>query len=148
MGLTPKFTQSDLQKMIAEKVKRVEDAILLRLQRIGEQFITDARINGSYTDRTGNLRSSIGYVVLRNGEQFSRGGFELVKSGSNGTEKGAQVLSEAISRFPTGLCLIVVAGMSYAAAVESKGFDVLTGSSQTAVISLKEAMDKIRKKVA
>jgi hypothetical protein len=42
--------------------------------------------------------------------------------------------------------VIVVAGMSYAAAVESKGRDVLTGSSQVAVSSLKKAIERINDK--
>jgi hypothetical protein len=172
MGLVPKFTNADIEKMVRVKMERIEQVILLRLQRIGEQFITDARTNGSYTDRTGNLRSSIGYVVLRNGEQYSKGGFAPVKGSVAGPKtkagrldrrfkvnrgkldvgqgeiKGKAALSEAIGRFPRGYVLIVVAGMSYAAAVESKGKDVLTGSSQTAVVSLKNAMETISKKVA
>lgn len=145
MGLVPKFTSADIKRMIAAKVDRIEQAILLRLQRIGEQFITDARNNGNYTDRTGNLRSSIGYVVLKNGEQYAKGGFEQIKTGSEGKRKGANILSEAISNFSSGYVLIVVAGMQYAAAVEAKGKDVLTGSSQVAVIELKRAMERIRK---
>jgi hypothetical protein len=176
MAITPNFTNDDIKRVIVEKMKRIEEVILLRLQRIGEQFITDARLNGTYTDRTGNLRSSIGYVILRNGEQYSQGGFQKVSGVTklsrkakkqlsdfsesktlailneslivDGTRVGKSVLAEAIGRFPTGLVLIVVAGMSYAAAVESKGRDVLTGSSQIAVISLKKAMDAISKKVA
>lgn len=145
MGLVPKFTSADIKRMIAAKVDRIEQAILLRLSRIGEQFITDARTNGAYTDRTGNLRSSIGYVVLKNGEQYTRGGFQQIKAGSKGTATGARVLSEAIGKFPRGYVLIVVAGMNYAASVESKGKDVLTGSSQTAVISLQRTMEKFKR---
>jgi len=148
MGVKPKFTKADLQKMILEKMRHVEEVVLLRLQRVGEQFITDARNNGSYTDRTGNLRSSIGYVVLLNGQQYAGGGFTQVKQGSTGIQTGINILEEAKQRFPTGMVLIVVAGMSYAAAVESKGYDVLTGSSQTAVKSLKDAMETIRRKIA
>lgn len=145
MGLRPRFTNATIEKMIKAKVELIEQVILLRLQRIGEQFITDARTNGNYTDRTGNLRSSIGYVVLKNGEQYARGGFEQIKTGSEGKRKGANILSEAISKFSSGYVLIVVAGMDYAASVEARGKDVLTGSSQTAVISLKEAMQKIKR---
>jgi hypothetical protein len=148
MALVPKFTNADIQKMVAEKAGRIEQAILLRLQRIGEQFITDARNNGTYKDRTGNLRSSIGYVVLRNGEQLTESGFQQVKAGALGTATGNKVLLEAASRFPKGYVLIVVAGMSYAAAVEAKGLDVLTGSSQTAVTELKRAMERINKAAA
>jgi hypothetical protein len=148
MGLVPKFTEAQLKQMIAEKVQRIETAVLFRLQRIGEQFVTDARLNGTYKDRTGNLRSSIGYIVLKNGEQYSEGGFVQIKTGVQGTSVGKSILTEAMLKFPKGYVLIVVAGMSYAAAVESKGRDVLTGSSQTAVISLKKAIERINTKTA
>ena len=148
MKITPKFTTDDIKKLVLSKADRIELAILLRLQRIGEQFVTDARNNGSYTDRTGNLRSSVGYVVLRNGEQYSKGGFEKIKAGGKGVETGNRIVLEAATKFPVGLVLIVVAGMNYAAAVEAKGRDVLTGSSQAAIVSLKDAMKKIGKKAA
>jgi hypothetical protein len=148
MGLKPKFTNADIDKMIREKFERIEQAILLRLQRIGEQFVTDARLNGSYNDITGNLRSSIGYVVLKNGEQYSAGGFEQVGTGIEGEKQGNKLLDVMPLFFPTGYVLIVVAGMNYAAAVESKGKDVLTGSSQTAIIELKQAMESIKRKTA
>jgi hypothetical protein len=146
MGLVPKFSKAEINKAIADKVARIELAVLLRLQRIGEQFVTDARLNGTYKDRTGNLRSSIGYIVLKNGEQYSQGGFVQVKTGVQGTGTGKNILNEASLKFPKGYVLIVVAGMSYAAAVESKGRDVLTGSSQIAVSSLKKAIERINDK--
>ena len=146
--VTPKFKSSDIKKLIEEKFKRIEAAILLRLQKVGEDFVTNARIGGTYTDRTGNLRSSVGYLVLRNGQQYTKGGFELILTGVDGTKKGRVVLEEVASKYPTGLVLIVVSGMSYSAAVESRGRDVLTGSSQIAVIELKAAMERIRKQAA
>lgn len=148
MGLKANFTRADIDRMIREKLERIETAVLLRLQRIGEQFITDARTNGNYTDRTGNLRSSIGYLVLKNGEQYADGGFQQIKGGIEGKAKGMSILREAATRFPKGYVLIVIAGMEYAAAVEAKGKDVLTGSSQVAVIELKRAMERIRKAAA
>lgn len=148
MGLKPKFTDSQLKQVIAEKIARIETAILLRLQRVGEQFVTDARLSGTYKDRTGNLRSSIGYVILKNGEQYSEGGFVQIKTGVQGTSVGKSILNEAMLKFPKGYVLIVVAGMSYAAAVESRGRDVLTGSSQRAVINLKNAIERINSRTA
>jgi len=148
MGLKPRFSEAQLRQVIAEKVQRIELAILLRLQRIGEQFVTDARLNGTYKDRTHNLRSSIGYIVLKNGEQYSGGEFVQIKTGVQGPIVGKSILTEAMLKFPKGYVLIVVAGMSYAAAVESKGRDVLTGSSQTAVISLKKAIERINTRTA
>lgn len=115
----------------------------MRLSRIGEQFVNDARENGSYTDRTGNLRSSIGYVILKNGQQIGGGGFK----GGEGERKGNDVLNGAKARYPVGYVLIVVAGMDYAAAVESKGRDVLSGSAPAATERLKKAMAALTRKI-
>jgi hypothetical protein len=145
MGLTitPKFKPSDLRAMLEARFKLIEAALLLRLQRTGEQFVINARTKGDYTDRTGNLRNSIGYVILKDGEQI--GG--EVKGGTEGGKSADRVLQDAIGKFPRGYVLIVVAGMDYAAAVESKGKDVLTGSSKIATRQLKDAMTQIAKKM-
>lgn len=37
------------------------------LQRTGEEFVKIARLEGNYIDHTGNLRSSIGYVIVKDG---------------------------------------------------------------------------------
>lgn len=146
--MKPNFTKGDIDKMIADRIQRYEQAVLLRLQRIGEQFITDARLNGTYKDRTGNLRSSIGYIVLKNGEQLTRGGFVQIKKGVFGTQKGQAFLEKLTLKFPKGYVLIVVAGMSYAAYVEAKGRDVLTSSSFKAEATFKKAIERINQKAA
>lgn len=148
---TPKFTVDQLAKMISVKFEKAETIILAYLQRVGEQFVKDARINGGYTDRTSNLRNSIGYIILKNGEQlFSN--FERVKPISGETDKDGLIEARnyaegLIPNFPNGLVLIVVAGMDYAAAVESKGYDVLTASSKIAKQTLKQAIKTVREKI-
>ncbi len=162
--IKPKFKIAAIKNLIKDNIGKIEEAVLQRLQRVGENFITNARDKGTYTDQTGNLRSSIGYVVLKNGEQYFRAGFRVVEgkkqvaikttkrktkniasTGVVGREIGRIILDEVVNKFPKGLVLIVVAGMDYAAAVESKGKDVLTGSGQIAVRELKEAMARLRK---
>ncbi|HZF64200.1 MAG TPA: hypothetical protein VEZ55_06945 [Chitinophagaceae bacterium] len=147
VSLKPKFKKADIERIVLERMMRIESAVLMRLQRVGENFITNARNLGEYTDQTGNLRSSKGYVVLRNGVQYANGGFEQVKGGSAGKIAGNAALSEAMQKFPTGLVLICVAGMDYAAAVEAKGKDVLTGSSLIATQELKKALKEISRKI-
>jgi len=44
-------------------------------------------------------------------------------------DKGAQLIDELAAQYPKGMILVVVAGMEYAAAVESKGYDVISGAS-------------------
>jgi hypothetical protein len=145
--ITPKFTGADIQMMLKDKMQRVEEAVLMRLQLIGETFVKNARENANFTDHTGNLRSSIGYIVLRDGEQYTKGGFVKILAGDGGTEQGDKVLEQAALKYPRGLVLIVVAGMDYAAAVESKGKDVLTASSLIAKADLKKAIQTLGEKM-
>lgn len=95
---------------------------------LGERVVKYAREHGSYTDRTGNLRNSIGYVVVQYGrivtENFSMvSGHEEAKAQARGY---AIEVARELSVNKT--YLVWVAGMEYAKYVEAKGFDVLQGS--------------------
>jgi len=155
VGLRARFSSKDIEKLFAEKLAMIEAAILSRFKRIGERFVNNARDNGNYVDQTGNLRSSIGYVILHNGTQIhenlkaypASGKKTANKSKKAGSQKAKQMLDEVRKNYPRGFVLIVVAGMEYAAAVESKGKDVLTASSITAEQELREAMTDIGKKI-
>ncbi len=144
--MVPKFKQGDISKIVVLKKKAIKDAILLRLIRIGEQFVVNARTRANFKDDTANLRSSIGYVVLENGKQVSAN-FEQRKGGPDGVNEAEKVMSELKKKYPSGYVLLGVAGMDYAAAVESKGYDVITSSSGIAEASLKSAMVQLGNKL-
>lgn len=141
--ITPKFTQKQIRSQLQGMVKRLDDAVYMALVRAGEQFVADARNNNTYKDRTGNLRSSIGYIILQNGVQISES-FEGFK---DGVHYGKRAVEDIKGRFPRGYVLIGVAGMFYAAAVESRGFDVITSSAKQADDSLKKTMERITLKL-
>jgi hypothetical protein len=145
--IIPKFKRGELNALIDGKKARIIEAIISRLRFIGETFVTNARNNGSYKDRTGNLRSSIGYVILVNGVQIEQD-FKSVSGGKSGPGKASQVIEQLRTKFSSGIVLIVVAGMEYAAAVESRGLDVLTSSSKIAENDLKIAFQKLQSKVS
>jgi hypothetical protein len=145
LGFNPKFKASDITKQIKQQVKKIEAAILNRLQFIGETFIKNARENGTYKDQTGNLRSSIGYMILKDGQQVS---IAFPGTKVQGRSRGEAIAEEVAGRQPKGFVLIVVAGMDYAAAVESKNYDVLTASSITAENDLKKAISTLKAKIA
>ena len=116
----------NVNKIVATIRARIDTAILTRLQLIGEEFVKNARTNGSYTDRSSNLRSSIGYVVLLDGqEQFE----SFPGNTEEGKKAGRSVASEVSSEFPRGWILVCVAGMQYASLVEARGFSVITNSA-------------------
>lgn len=127
-----------IDKKIAKEINRAEKVILKKLSFIGENAVNDARANGDYLDHTGNLRSSIGYTILKNGETVSTSSFDQVKQeASKAKEESTKLLEELRTKFNTGFVLIVVAGMDYAVTVEARGRNVLSSSKLLAEIMAK-----------
>lgn len=123
--LTP---MSEIDRYTEERLERLQTALIRTLQYIGETVLNRARSTNSYKDQTGNLRSSIGYVIAVDGRVVYQSDFKTVKSGQDGTEQGAAFAKKLVRRFPKGVCLLVVAGMEYAVHVKNKGYDVLDSS--------------------
>lgn len=162
--IKPLFSDAKIKKFIDEKVYRINFAIVSRMQRVGETFINNARSTYTYHDVTGNLRSSIGYIILKDGVQVSEnfevasrgkyGGLKKVQKkkygdlkGSEGVAAGKEVADKLAADHPRGFVLIGVAGMNYAAAVESLGYDVITGSSKLAEDQLRTAIRNLQSKL-
>lgn len=164
--------KTDVRKLkegLNAKKEEVCDFIIARFQQIGEECVKVARDSGRYNDITGNLRSSIGYVVLRDGKPVHEGGFiqtrgygentALVRfttktgkkvsyhakgksgDGSQGVAKGKAFLNKLQAEYPQGISLIVCAGMDYAVYVEyHNDKDVLHSAEQTAERLLDELL--------
>lgn len=127
-----------IDKKIAKEINRAENEILKKLSFIGENAVNDARGNGDYMDNTGNLRSSIGYTILKNGETVRTSSFDRVKQeASKAKRESTKLLDELRTKFNTGFVLIVVAGMDYAVTVEARGRNVLSSSKLLAEIMAK-----------
>lgn len=124
-NLTPEGAISDF---IGQQVERITSALIYNLCAVGEQILNQARSTNSYKDQTGNLRSSIGYVVAVDGEVVQSSSFEVVKDGADGSRDGKSYALDLVKQFPEGIVLIVVAGMNYASYVSAKGYDVLDSS--------------------
>lgn len=144
MVIEPKFTPTEVANQLRKQLNVIESAIVTRLSREGERFVNNARSVNTYTDRTGNLRSSIGYVVLKDGKQIS--GFFPGGKGE-GKAQGMRTAAEAAKAHRKGYVLIVVAGMNYAAYVENTGRDVLTNSANKAEQDIKASLNELRKKI-
>ena len=126
------FTQGDINNFIDQFVDRTEEKILEMLKAAGEEFVKYARESGRYIDHTGNLRSSIGYVIVRNGSvaysDFRKQ--NVGTEGAEGVEKAKRLARELAATHSDGLVLIGLAGMEYAVyveAIESK--DVITAAN-------------------
>ena len=118
---------------VIKQQQNAKEAAITALNYVGLECVKEARQNGKYTDRTGNLRSSIGYAILEDGKPIQKSGFERVKA----TAAEAQGQSEALitrlaATYNTGLVLVVVSGMDYAAYVEARGYNVLNSAETLA----------------
>lgn len=131
MGIKAQF-KGDISATFGALLQEVERQIIESLCRIGEEAVTLAKSippERGFTDRTGNLRSSIGYVVCKDGKPINTA-FEAVKGGHSGVHTGQRLATGLAKNYPEGYTLIVVAGMNYAVHVESKGRDVLTSAEK------------------
>ena len=128
-----------------QQVQRMYDMHIRELLYIGEQCANTARERGSYINWTGNLRSSVGYVVTVDGHIVHSGGFQQVLEGQQGTGEGRSFAEALAQRYPSGIVLIVVAGMNYAAYVAHRGRDVLASAELLADRLLAELKRNIEK---
>lgn len=110
------------------------------LSALGERVVKYARQHGAYKDHTGNLRNSIGYVIVQYGQvvvesfKYNRrvnpdGRPKNTTGADEAHTKGVEYAKSVTRELPTNKTYLVwVAGMEYAKYVEAKGFDVLEGS--------------------
>ncbi|HWV31027.1 MAG TPA: hypothetical protein VN038_15315 [Dyadobacter sp.] len=141
------FKPADIRRHLNQGAARIEEQIIIRLRYLAEATIAVARQTNSYLDQTGNLRSSIGYLILKNGKVIDES-FEQVKEGSEGTAAGRKHARQIAGEYPRGFVLVVVAGMHYGAVLESRGIDVLSSAEQYAKSKLPEMLQKLKKSVA
>lgn len=144
-GMTPLFSDSDLERWFDNFEDHAEEKIFKFLQAGGEMFVKYARESGNYHDQSGNLRSSIGYIIIFDGEELSAN-FEKASKGSDrdtGEAKAHKLAEEIAASHADGFVLIGVAGMEYAFCVEAKGYDVATGASIKAENWMRKALATI-----
>jgi len=172
--LEANFTQADIDKITKEYLQRVWKVTRNELLQVGLQFVRDARskiptkqyhlvagdariaarlVGGSinlssadgFNDDTGNLRSSIGFILMYYGEivyqdfQLSSGGTDK----STGLAAGIAYANKLAQEYNTGWAIITVAGMEYASWVEALGYDVITGSTIGAQKKLEVAFKNV-----
>lgn len=94
----------DFRKMESQ----IDSKAVTFLSRVGEMAVKYAKQNGTYTDRTGNLRNSLGYIVIQNGR---------VKVDSAPEPTRAYLLS-LVPQYSHGTVMIWGSGMKYAKFVE------------------------------
>lgn len=103
-------------------VDRLTEAMTNTLGYVGETCLTEARLGGNYRDRTGNLRSSIGYVIVVDGK-IAR---------ETGGDAGRRFARSMVREFPTGIVLVMATGMNYSSYVAAKGYNVIDSAEAMA----------------
>ena len=124
MGIRQVTTEAEINGYIGSNLEIWRKLIIKNFAYVGEQVLNTARSTDSYKDQTGNLRSSLGYIIVEDGQVVQISSFETVKQGHEGSKAGAEYAKQLAREYPTGIVLIVVAGMNYAAYVSANGYDV------------------------
>ena len=155
MPIKRKTTDAQVAEAFNKRLALFRKAVIASLIRIGGNAITEARKNGLYIDRTGNLRSSIGYAVVDNGTVMMRSTFDTVlgktevkgqqQMGDTGREEGMKYLESCITATGT-IQLIMVAGMPYAQYVEDKNKNVLDTAERYATSEVAKLRQKFNLK--
>jgi len=139
MDLTPQFDGNDIDNNYEVWTLSIEDKIFEILKYAGEQFVNAARTLRTYKDDTGNLRSSIGFVIALDG----RIKMEDINGDAIGVAAAKETVREVLSDNDNGFVLIGVAGMQYAGFVESRGFDVISGNALEAQNILQRLVNEV-----
>lgn len=133
MGVKVNASVSALDAYFKQVIEIIDTEMRRTFARLGEECITEARDRSpeeSWIDRTGNLRSSIGYGVYAHGRKEIESTFAIVKQGSDGPAAGRQLLDELSKQYADTYALIVVAGMDYADEVEARENKVVLASAE------------------
>lgn len=126
------WSDKEVERWFNYFVDRAEEKMYILMQRAGEEFVKIAREKGKYIDHTGNLRSSVGYVIVANGKVLSEN-FELSENGTDkvaGKQRAKRLTGELATLYNKGFVLIGVAGMKYAVIVEAmENKDVISSAA-------------------
>ena len=142
MGMIRQFGDGYIAKQVQYFQQQVELAMKLLLQEFGEELVAFAKDTHTYTDRTGNLTNSISYAIVRKKEILYYN--EVQREEANAAAlKVAMKMAESL---PDAYSLIVVAGMNYAAFVESRGYNVILPAELKAKTDFPKAMQKLMDK--
>ena len=148
MPIKPPPNIKDFAQNIHNACNGLMESARRSMIQIGLEAVDEARTHHKYLDQSGNLTSSVGYVLVENGAIISQSSFEPVKETATlGPPAGIQYAQELATQHPTGLVLIVVAGMDYATFVEVKGLGGMTGAELYAKERAKEMLSDLVKGV-
>lgn len=145
----PQGALEQLKKHIEAELERQQNALVNQLGYIGEDAINQQKQVSKdlgFEDQTGNLRSSYGFRLVKNGKLVSEDGFEqILPTATEGVKKGKDFAKEIAGSAKEHTTLVLVAGMEYAGAVASKGRDVLDTAEIVTTRAVRSATRNLRK---
>lgn len=150
MGFKWNSSKAQVGTLFDQIADRLTAGIIQTLSYLGELCVIQARELNTYRDQTGNLRNSIGYVIVKDGQVVKRNfgkSSKVGKSGGRGVLAGLALANQLASEMSKGWGLIVVAGMNYALSVESRGLDVLTSAEQLAITELPKLLAQLKQDI-
>ena len=152
MGIRMTTKLSEVHDMLMREAERVDRLTIRALSKLGEQCVTKIRDRAgdkSWYDQTGNLRSSVGYVIAHNKNIIQYSTFNQVNQGSEGVKTGKDLAKELAKRYSNKYVLIVVAGMNYAEFVEAMdNKDVLASTELWAREQVPLMLEKLKRQIA
>ena len=152
MGIRMTTKLDEIHKVLMKEANRVERLTIRALSYLGEQCVSrvrDREGNKSWYDQSGNLRSSVGYVIAYNGNIIQYSDFNQIKQGSEGVSVGKNLAKELVKRYPNDYVLVIVAGMNYAEYVERKdNKDVLASTELWAMDQVPKVLEKLKRQIA
>ena len=152
MGIRMTTKLSEVHDMLMREAERVDRLTIRALSKLGEQCVTKIRDRAgdkSWYDQTGNLRSSVGYVIAHKKNIIQYSTFNQVNQGSEGVKTGKDLAKELAKRYSNNYVLIVVAGMNYAEFVEAMdNKDVLASTELWAREQVPLMLEKLKRQIA
>lgn len=148
MGITTSFDASKEIAKLRKLTENVEEDIAEAFFLAAQETVNAAKLTDTYKDQTNLLRSSIGFVVYRDGVEIYKYFEATAKNpegnkGNEGVNIGMQVAQEEAAK-KEGIVAVICAGANYALAVESRGYDVITGSCQHLPEILEQKFEMIK----
>lgn len=144
MGVKLATPMSQINKMLRDEAEKRKRVLIRTMLYCAEEITNAARSTNSYKDQTGNLRSSIGCIVIVDGKIIQEYGFEKVKDGAQGIIDGKEFAYSLAKDFPKGVVIIAVAGKEYASYVADKGYDVLDSAEELAKVVIQKSLNELR----
>lgn len=143
MAIKSDYKKGDAAKEFRKIQDEIDKEIIRAMSYAGEKFVTNARnmtkTQGGFGDVTGNLRSSIGYFILKDGEIIKSDTKQFSGNKGNGSEGFASAITGLLYiEKKTGFQLVGIAGMNYASHVETKGLNVVTLQGDVMLIDLEK----------